>query len=402
LSRKLYYIANARLPTEKAHGYQIFQMCQAFLESGQETILLRPHRENPLKDQDPTHYYGLRQPVTIKTLWAVDLISLMGTYFPKVTRLSQAALFFHMLTYSFSLRRFFKKEKGTPILFLRDINLCAFLLFLLPRPLRSKLNVEVHALSDGDWRRARQVRILKKAARVICVTGAMKERLVALGLDEKRLQVAHDAVDIESFDIPATRDEAREKLNIPQDILVASFVGKFHTNGMEKGIPEIIWSATKLLSEFPKLHFYFIGGPLDRTIKYFQLIDELNLARDRFIFMDKQPLSLVPLFLKASDILLMPHPQNDFYAYYVSPLKLFEYMAAGRPIVASRLPSICEILEDGRNALLGKAGCPEAIAENIEKLLRHSELARKLANTARVESHSYTWRGRAGQILESI
>lgn len=67
---------------------------------------------------------------------------------------------------------------------------------------------------------------------------------------------------------------------------------------------------------------------------------------------------LKPIRLKASDLLLMPRPNNEFFANHVSPLKLFEYLSSRRPNVASRLPAIMEVLQDGENGVLAEPGNP--------------------------------------------
>ncbi len=171
---------------------------------------------------------------------------------------------------------------------------------------------------------------------------------------------------------------------------------------MEKGIPEIIESAKYLVKEFPKIRFYFVGGPLGREKKYRNIIDEIHLPQEMFVFLGKQPVKEVPYWLKASDILLMPHPKNIFYSYYVSPLKMFEYMASKRPIVGSKLPAIEEILTDGKNALLGKPGEPRSIEAHIRKLLLNRSLREELSDQAFRDVQEYTWEKRVTRIVEHL
>jgi glycosyltransferase involved in cell wall biosynthesis len=87
----------------------------------------------------------------------------------------------------------------------------------------------------------------------------------------------------------------------------------------------------------------------------------------------------------------------------MSPLKIFEYMAAGRPIAASNLPSLREVLHDGTTAILIRPGDAEALAEAVRRLDSDHALADRLANNARAEvEEKYTWKKRAAAILEAI
>jgi len=243
------------------------------------------------------------------------------------------------------------------------------------------------------------VAALLKVGSVVTVTGSLKEQLIGLGVPAGKIHVAHDAVDLATFDLQASKVEARRKLGLPEVGRVASFVGKFHTNGMEKGIPEILSSSKYLLGEFPDLHFFFVGGPMDRVPGYREILRKDGLPVERFVFIDKQTVSLVPWYLKASDVLLMPHPWSTFYAYHVSPLKLFEYMSAKRPIVASKLPAIMEILSDESNALLGGAGSFRELPANIRKALLDPALSERIADKAFSDVQEHTWKKRAERII---
>jgi len=401
------YIANARLPTEKAHGYQIMQMCQAFQENGCDIILLRPHRMNSktMELVNLSDYYGLRENIKNHKLSTIDFISLFFSKLPVVSRLGLAPLAHYLLTinFAFLIIRFLRSRTyKTSLIFLRDIILAGFLIKGLPKRLARQMIVEVHSISSHSFRQKVQAMILRRVRVVVVLTSSLKRQLVSLGVEKNKILVQPDAVDIESFDLNVTQTKARSYLGLPQKAKIAAYVGKFHTAGMEKGIPEIIRSAKYLIEEFPELLFCFVGGPLDRVQGYEQIIDQEGLPRDRFVFLEKQPVQKVPYYLKASDILLMPHPWNEFYAYHISPLKMFEYMASKRPIIASELPSICEILRHEENSLLGRPGNPEDIAANIKRLLVDRDLAKSLAEKAWHDVQEYTWQTRAKKILDFI
>ena len=97
----------------------------------------------------------------------------------------------------------------------------------------------------------------------------------------------------------------------------------------------------------------------------------------------------------------MPFPDTKHYAYYMSPIKMFEYMASGRPIIATDLPSIREVLNDS-NALLIESSRPEVIARGVKKLVGEPNLADELGRSARESARELTLEKRVGKILEFI
>jgi glycosyltransferase involved in cell wall biosynthesis len=102
--------------------------------------------------------------------------------------------------------------------------------------------------------------------------------------------------------------------------------------------------------------------------------------------------------LAEASVLLLPNPRSAISNAFTSPLKLFEYMAAERPIVASDLPAIREVLRDGENALLVEPGNPQAFVEAIARLQKDPALASRLARRARADVAQYTWAARAERL----
>ncbi len=109
--------------------------------------------------------------------------------------------------------------------------------------------------------------------------------------------------------------------------------------------------------------------------------------------------NFVPQYLAASDVLLMPHSSRCSIAPWMSPLKMFEYMASKRPIIASDLPVLHKHLTDGRNALLVEPDNPHALMEAIKNVKSNPENSRSLADTAYDDVRPYTWDNRARAVL---
>jgi len=156
------------------------------------------------------------------------------------------------------------------------------------------------------------------------------------------------------------------------------------------------------LARLPDVRGLIVGGhraepDLARTQS---LAERLGLG-ERVTFTGLVEPARVPDLLSQADVLVLPNTASAISTRFTSPLKLFEYMAARRPIVASDLPSIREILRDGENALLVSAGNADALAAAIDRLLADRDLAARLARAAFDEVPLYSWERRAER-LESL
>jgi glycosyltransferase involved in cell wall biosynthesis len=125
---------------------------------------------------------------------------------------------------------------------------------------------------------------------------------------------------------------------------------------------------------------------------------ETAFCSTRVTFTGMLPPPEVAARLRQADVLVLPNPPSALSREFTSPLKLFEYMASGRPIVASDLPSIREVLTDGRTALLVEAGNPQAVTAGIRRVREDPDLGRRLAAQALADVQHYTWDARAARL----
>ncbi len=127
---------------------------------------------------------------------------------------------------------------------------------------------------------------------------------------------------------------------------------------------------------------------------------ELGQPDETFLYAGQVAPSRVPLCLRAFDVCALPFPWTTHFAYYASPIKLFEYMAVERALIASNLPSIAEVVTDGESALLVPPSDAAALAEAIRRLRDDPALRQRLAARAyALVMESYTWAARAENIL---
>jgi glycosyltransferase involved in cell wall biosynthesis len=219
-------------------------------------------------------------------------------------------------------------------------------------------------------------------------------------LEGQNIVVAHDAVDLDEFDLRLTQVEARKKVNLPEDAFIAGYTGSFFRG---KGI-EIISELASNLKEFV---FVAVGSKPKDLLSFKDKTQSFGLGN--LIIRNFSPHKLIPVYLKAFDILLMPH-QKLTSAHQrkldtilsLSPLKMFEYMASGRPIVASRLNTTEEILVHQKNALLVTPSDIDAWGQCIRTLKKNKALAEKMAEQARKDVKTYSWDERVKKIFSGV
>ena len=356
-------------------------MCEAFSNAGIEIELWIPKRFNAIKEQ-PFEYYGMREIFPVKKLPAIDLIP-FSKFFGFFANLVESA--------SFALFAYFRLPKnGGHLIYSRDHFLCWFLSFF-----NKKFVYEIHSfpknfrLHKRIWRRARKI---------IAITAGLKSLLVENGVEAAKILVAPDAVDLAVFNaIAENKDDLRAELGLSKDDFLVGYVGKFKTLGMEKGIKTMI-EALPLLDKGVKM--VFAGGEEPELREYRTLAGRFNVL-PQCIFVGYQPYAKMARYMKAADALAIPFPNRPHYAFYASPLKLFEYMASGRPIIASDLPALREILND-KNALFFKPENAADMARAVKMLKNSQMLGYHLSQQALADVKEHTWDNRAKKILEFI
>jgi glycosyltransferase involved in cell wall biosynthesis len=270
------------------------------------------------------------------------------------------------------------------VIYARD-ELTAWLVALVGK----KVVYEAHNFSSR--RRWIYNKLRKSGVRLIVITKTLKEEFINSGWMEERVLVAADGVDIDKFNLSITQEQAREKLGIPLNKKIILYSG--HLFGW-KGVDIM----AKAASGFPNACFIFVGGSgkeVDGFRNKYSNTDNIKII-------NQQPHQSIPYFLKAADVLVLPNSkQQSISRLYTSPLKMFEYMSSKRPIVASNLPSLREILNEG-NSILVESDNSEALKVGIERLLSDKQLADRLSSQAFEDVQEFTWQKRAKKILEFI
>lgn len=373
------YIANIRFPTEKAHGLHIVKMCQALARSGADVKLVVPKRKNVIFG-DVFEYYGVEKKFDIEYLPVVDCVG-AGFFGYWVTQLS----FILSL-----LRR--KYNKIEDMILTRDewsgwvLAAVGFRVFY-----------DMHGFPVKWmclWKRSMQ-----RMRGIICTNGWKIEQCHNIfGIDYKKMVLARNGFDPKLFCVNISKEEARERVGLPLDKNIVLYSGHLYD---WKGVDTLARAASFCGQG---AIFVFLGGSVREINEFAKRVD----LCDNILVLGQKSHREIPLYLKAADVLVLPSSRRssnprfiDYSLFDTSPIKLFEYMASRRPIVASDLPSLREVLNE-KNAIFAESDNPEDLAQAIEKVLKDRESGEELSEQAHRDVQQYTWDNRAKIVLDFI
>ena len=234
-----------------------------------------------------------------------------------------------------------------------------------------------------------------KASCVTSVSGDLRERAIALGLDEARAIVVPSGVDSARF--PGVSGVAmREELGLPASARVIVALGRLVH---KKGFCHLIDAVTPIIRDSDDV-YCVIGGDGDLRHTLSEQATWLGLD-GRVLFPGAVPSSRAPEFIAMGEVVAVPSGIDSFGNVDGLPLVLLEAMAGARPVVASSVGGIPDALEDGKSGLLVPPGEPGALTEAILMLLDDREFAMRLADHAQVVARGeYDWSAIAARFVD--
>lgn len=368
---KIIYPIYARIPTERAHGVQIVKMCEAFALCGHEVELIVPNRKNDLKS-DPFDYYSVQKNFVIKK---IPFLEIPG-----------CGMFGHAVRLvSFAISASFYVSKNTAdVIFTRDEFFCGIASFF-----KDNIFYEGHSTQDRFF----TAHNYKKAKGLITITSGLKKYYIEkYNISDSKILVSPDGVDLQKFNNNVSREEARKKLELSPAKKLVVYTG--HLYG---------WKGTDTLAKAAKFfdentEFIFVGGTENDLVMFREKYSGFKNIK----ILGQKSHSEIPFYLASADVLVLPNSgHKNISRFYTSPLKLFEYMASGRPIVASDLPSIREILNE-ENAVFFEPDNSQSLADAIKKVLSDNELVNKISQQALSDVQDYSWKKRAERIAREM
>ena len=376
----MYYISHADLPSRKAHSIQMVRMCEAFAKSGSEITLIHPsYGVNKPSTKILSEYYGLSEDISVKTIWSLPNKQRIW----KFPRSGEINLIIQLLCSTI-----FRHISNNDIIYSRFLfPTLAISQFLsrIPKNQRPSLFYEQHQLSEKKVLLTSS--FYDKIDGVICIADIIKNDLInQYNIPEEQVYVAHDGVQIDKYD-GITKQSARERLDLSESDKYVMYTGHLYP---DKQVETLVEASEEIAAST------IIVGGYDEDISR---IRNSTKNADHVEFTGFVEPSEIPYYQAAADVLVATvHPDAQYY----SPLKLFEYMAAGRPIVAAKFPAFEEVLEHEKNCLLVPPTDTVQMADSINRILSDHSLRQRLAKNAKQTSYQYSWENRARHILNFI
>jgi len=390
---RILYLADIRFPLERANGIQSMETCHALALRGHDvSLVVRPDSHEP--PREPLAFYGLPPVDRLH----VEVTPLAGP--PASRRVGYL---------TFAIGRATGRARQD-VIFTRDLGL-ASLLLRLPSALRAPLVYEAHGiaadvaaalpdlLTDAPAAGASKLRRLarreehvwRRADGYVTITAGLARELERRFGPRPRLAVVPDGARVEENLSPMPQPPA-PGANDEAKVFTIGYAGHLYP---WKGVDLVIEAVAAL----PDTRALIVGGHAQEPdlARVTAFADQLDCG-SRVTFTGLLPPAQVAARLQECDVLALPNPSSALSNEFTSPLKLFEYMASGRPIVASSLPSIREVLRDGENALLVTPGDPQALVAGIGRIKDDPALGARLAQQAREDVAQFTWTRRAERL----
>ncbi len=236
---------------------------------------------------------------------------------------------------------------------------------------------------------------LEQADAIVVVSSALKSQLIELGASAEKITVIPNGVDAERYSPNISGEAVRKKLGL-ENKFVIGYAGTF---GHWHGITVLAKAVKEVIGKIPNAHFLLIGdGVLRGEVETILRNDGVE---KKATITGMIPSGDVPECLAACDALVISAINNPDVPFFQSPIKLFEYMAMQKSVVASRVGQIQEVIEDGVNGLLVEENNSTELADALCQLAKDDALRESLARNARNDAvEKYAWQENARAVLK--
>ena len=397
---KIAVMTSGHVPSEWAHAISVMKHAHAFRELGHsvEVLTVERHLEATYRKRIDSiaDWYGIEEiPITyFRDNWLYYFVDYKWP--SRIIRILDR-LMFGKLRYIFDPEKNISeycREQGFRIAYCRTYRGAMYNIKLgIPTVLDAQ---------NPNPQQNPQLRDLLSLAhspffkRLVTVSDMLKENFVVAGVPDVKIIVMENAVDVKKYETLRkryTKDDLRTQLRLPHDKVIVTYTGKLSA---ERGVGDIL-SAAQRLNDFL---FLIIGGR-QNELEHFKYISQRKQLRN-VLFTGFLPNSQIPLYTLASDILLAPYTRDTPTWTHLSPLKIFEYLAAGKPIITTNFPAMRKLLVDRQNGFLIKEKTPDDIVKALECLISNKNLYDRCVEKNIRQAKKFSYTSRAESILEGL
>lgn len=225
---------------------------------------------------------------------------------------------------------------------------------------------------------------IRHADHVLSINEGLREYTIRMGAAREKTGVIRAGIDLDQFD-PTKIDgsDIRKRYGIGKDDIVLFFMGwLYHFSGLQ----EVAVELEKVKDQWPNLKLLIVGDG-DAYDNLRNLRDDLHLG-EQMILAGKQPYNLIPNFIAAADICLLPAHDNEIM-HDIVPIKLYEYMAMGKPIVATKLFGVMQEFGEGNG--LKYSNDPDSVLSDVIDLIESHQIKNE-GDCARNYVENMSWR----------
>lgn len=379
---------DGNIPSRYAHSFNIMKMTQGFIDSGYDaelvTICTYKTLLNKLKIRSLQNHYGVGKELKVD-------------YIPIFTRQG--------LKKTIGLVNADKKIADKILSKDPDVVFCRSYFTTVECVLRGLPTiVETHATNfdcNPGLKAIYGIASDKNFLGLVTINEKLAEEYIQRGVPRDKVITLEDGVDLKQFDIEDNIFFWRNKYNLPIDKKILLYSGGMYK---EKGIESIILTQQRLEQDSNEYITVFIGGNKEQVLEWKRFSQDIGVRN--VMFLGFKPNALLPGYFKCADVLMMPYDTNINYKVMdintTSPLKLFEYMASGRPILTSDIAVVRKIVCHEKSAFLAKENNIESQAKIVEYIINNKDKAREVSENAKELVKKYEWKHRCSIILDKF
>jgi glycosyltransferase involved in cell wall biosynthesis len=211
-----------------------------------------------------------------------------------------------------------------------------------------------------------------------------------------RISTIYGGVDLKSFEISQDKLSMKKELGLPTDSFLVGYVGLYKTMNMEKGIGTMIEALSSIQEN---IKMVFVGGKPQEIVEYENYADKLKVL-DKCLFIPIQTFKKVVKYEKAMDVLVIPYPDKPHFRNFGFPMKIYEYMASGVPIIYTKLDLLEEVVSECAYGI--RSDSSGELSKIISQIHSRTEEAVPMALKAKEEVKKYSWSSKAQNILKVL